>query len=233
MPGESSGEPPVERPGRPRAGRPGGRQPVRRTRPSERRRRQKQQPQRLVEGLAECLEQRRDLISRLKLLPEDAPERRSLVMAELILSWTASTLLNDLEPLRPMGKTARPRASLQPPDWQQGARAPQRARALRRPSPAEDVPNRNQSSTDRPPVSGTVGSVTGKEDVVAAERRLTGRQLLALQLLSRGYTPGEIASFTATTVSGVLLALDEAGASLGVTDWRAAVSVARARGLVL
>jgi DNA-binding NarL/FixJ family response regulator len=78
--------------------------------------------------------------------------------------------------------------------------------------------------------------MTGPDDAAtgatAAEPPLSGRQLLVLQLLSRGYTPGQIASLAELALDDVLVALTEACTRLGVTDWRAAVAAARARDLL-
>ena len=61
---------------------------------------------------------------------------------------------------------------------------------------------------------------------------LTEHQLLELQLLARGYTPGQIAALAGVAVPDVLTTLDAAYAALGVRDWREAVAAARRRGLV-
>jgi DNA-binding NarL/FixJ family response regulator len=69
----------------------------------------------------------------------------------------------------------------------------------------------------------------------AGQRRLTPQELLVLQLLARGYTPGEIAVLVEAPVPDVLAALEASYAALGVSagDWRAAVDRARRRGLIV
>ena len=62
---------------------------------------------------------------------------------------------------------------------------------------------------------------------------LTGRELLVLQLLARGYTPGQIALFTGSDDRAVSDALAGAVWALDAADAIQAVVVARSRGLIL
>ncbi len=62
---------------------------------------------------------------------------------------------------------------------------------------------------------------------------LSGRQLLVLQLLARGYTPGQIAALAGLAVPDVLAALEATYAALGAHDWCGAVAEERRRALIV
>jgi hypothetical protein len=67
----------------------------------------------------------------------------------------------------------------------------------------------------------------------SGEIALSGRSLLALQLLSRGYTPTQVARFLETEPADVVDSLNEAAAQLGAGDWHGAVLEAQRRGLLV
>ena len=61
---------------------------------------------------------------------------------------------------------------------------------------------------------------------------LTGRELLVLQLLARGYSPRQVALLTSTDARAVSDALAGAVRALRASDVAEAVAVARERGLI-
>jgi DNA-binding CsgD family transcriptional regulator len=67
----------------------------------------------------------------------------------------------------------------------------------------------------------------------APRATLTGGELVALQLLAAGYTPDQIAALHGVPAVAVLNDLAGALAALGVPNVRAAVSIARDRGLIV
>ena len=62
---------------------------------------------------------------------------------------------------------------------------------------------------------------------------LTGRELLSLQLLARGYTPGQVALLTGTDDRAVSDALAGAVSALNANDVTHAVAIARHQKLIL
>ncbi|HEV2122832.1 MAG TPA: hypothetical protein VGW38_08665 [Chloroflexota bacterium] len=70
-------------------------------------------------------------------------------------------------------------------------------------------------------------------DDAAAADQLTGRELLALQLLACGYSVGRIAALLVAPSWQVAALLTSAAARLGARDRLEAVAVARQRRLIL
>ena len=64
-------------------------------------------------------------------------------------------------------------------------------------------------------------------------RTASPEELLALQLLARGYAAEQIGPLVGQTPSGARFLLDAARRSLGAADLRGAVREARARGLIV
>ena len=63
-------------------------------------------------------------------------------------------------------------------------------------------------------------------------RRLTGRELLALQLLARGYAVRQVAALRGQPETDVFVALRSASASLGAATVPEAIAEAKRRGLI-
>jgi hypothetical protein len=62
---------------------------------------------------------------------------------------------------------------------------------------------------------------------------LTGPELLALQLVARGYPPEQIATLTALPLADVVGDLRRAAQALGTATLGTAIAEARARGLIV
>ena len=82
------------------------------------------------------------------------------------------------------------------------------------------------------PGSGEHYRPVARGDAAAAER-LTGQELLVLQLLARGYSDAQIATVLAATPEHVEFLVSSAAQQLGVTTRYEAVASAVQRGLIV
>ena len=63
-------------------------------------------------------------------------------------------------------------------------------------------------------------------------RRLTARELAALQLLAHGYSVGQVAALRGESTAGVFADLHRVADALGVDTLAAAIAAGRRRGLI-
>jgi DNA-binding CsgD family transcriptional regulator len=94
-------------------------------------------------------------------------------------------------------------------------------------SDAGDAGNAKQAGT------AAHGGEAGDRVRVHAPGRLSGRELVVLQLLSRGYTTDQVAALRDEDAGDALTDLHGALVSLGVATVTEAIAHARARGLIL